>query len=113
MWAGKARTQSLSSTASATPADLFIPLAARRVVKRKYGAQSRRLAQARISGEFGYQVPSPMLSPRATSVLAVGLLGLVTAAGMVLRLEGAGHSLWLDELHTAWCVAGQPDQIAP
>jgi hypothetical protein len=41
------------------------------------------------------------------------LLGLVTAAGAALRLRDVEHSLWLDELHTAWCVAGDLGDVAP
>jgi len=41
------------------------------------------------------------------------LLALLTVAGGVLRLQDVTHSLWLDELHTAWCVAGEFNDIAP
>ncbi len=54
-----------------------------------------------------------MLSARGTSLLTIFLLGLVTAAGAVLRLQEVAHSLWLDELHTAWCVSGDLADVAP
>lgn len=51
--------------------------------------------------------------PRGLSILVLALLTLLAAA---LRLADAGHSLWLDELHTSWVVAGTwsdiPDRAA-
>ena len=42
-------------------------------------------------------------------------LGLVCVLGVAGWIRGAtcGESLWLDELHTAWSVAGSFEQVAP
>jgi mannosyltransferase len=40
------------------------------------------------------------------------LLGLLTTAALAMRLAQAGESLWVDELHTAWAVAGGVDELA-
>src|SRR4051794_14964681 len=42
---------------------------------------------------------------------------LVTAVGigvvaLALRIPPLGDSLWLDELHTAWCAIGPLDEVA-
>lgn len=41
------------------------------------------------------------------------LLTLIVVAGAVLRWQGIGESLWLDELHTSWIVAGGWGDVAP
>jgi mannosyltransferase len=40
-------------------------------------------------------------------------LAVLVAVGAFIRLYDVRHSLWLDELHTSWCVAGDFDDIAP
>ena len=41
-------------------------------------------------------------------VVAVGICVL----GAALRIAPLGESLWLDELHTAWCAVGPLDEVA-
>lgn len=38
---------------------------------------------------------------------------LLTLGGAVLRTWQIGESLWLDELHTAWCASGSFAEVAP
>ncbi len=38
--------------------------------------------------------------------LAYALLGTITLLALAVRIQQAGESLWLDELHTAWTVSG-------
>jgi len=45
-----------------------------------------------------------------SDLLMVAML-LLLACG--LRLRVAGDVLWVDELHTSWCVAGELQQVAP
>jgi mannosyltransferase len=58
-----------------------------------------------------------MSPPAATAetvprfALATALL--LTAIAAALRLWQAGESLWLDELHTAWCAVGSLSDVAP
>lgn len=40
------------------------------------------------------------------------LLGAITLAGATLRLWQTRESLWLDELHTAWCATGRLGEVA-
>jgi mannosyltransferase len=47
------------------------------------------------------------------SRLALATLAAIIVLGAALRLWQARESLWLDELHTAWCALGTPGQIAP
>ncbi|MEE2640284.1 MAG: glycosyltransferase family 39 protein [Planctomycetota bacterium] len=42
----------------------------------------------------------------------LGLLLLLTAAGLFLRWIDIHRSLWLDELHTSWCVSGTLSEVA-
>jgi len=43
---------------------------------------------------------------------ALILLGLIVGWATLLRVLQAGESLWLDELHTAWTVAGGVDAVS-
>ena len=43
---------------------------------------------------------------------ALAALALITVAGAALRLLQAQESLWLDELHTAWCASGSLGEVA-
>ncbi len=57
--------------------------------------------------------PGPASSsdqPRPAS-WALPLLAVLLIGGF-LRVYGVGHSLWADELHTAWCVADGFEQIS-
>ena len=47
------------------------------------------------------------------SRLALTALVAIIGLGAVLRLWQARESLWLDELHTAWCALGTPRQVTP
>lgn len=40
------------------------------------------------------------------------MVGLFTLLGAALRIQGLGHSLWLDELHTAWVAHGPLSEVA-
>jgi hypothetical protein len=44
---------------------------------------------------------------------ALANLALLTLAGAILRLWQIRESLWLDELHTAWCAGGSLADVAP
>jgi mannosyltransferase len=55
--------------------------------------------------------PAALADFRSRAALAAVLLLTALAAG--LRLWQAGESLWLDELHTAWCAGGDLTQVAP
>jgi hypothetical protein len=44
--------------------------------------------------------------PRRGRAAFVVVLTAIVAIGAFLRFYRADHSLWLDELHTAWCVSG-------
>src|SRR5205085_8159309 len=39
-------------------------------------------------------------------------LGVITLAGLALRLTNIGESLWLDELHTGWVVKDAWSDVA-
>jgi mannosyltransferase len=56
-----------------------------------------------------------MQSPPARSRLSwpLVLLAVLSILGAVLRLWQARESLWIDELHTAWCALGDWSQVAP
>lgn len=41
------------------------------------------------------------------------LLALLLAASIYWRVSAAQESLWIDELHTAWCAGGQFAEVAP
>src|SRR6185369_3416608 len=41
----------------------------------------------------------------------IGALGICVLAA-ALRIPPLGESLWLDELHTAWCALGPLDEVA-
>jgi hypothetical protein len=45
--------------------------------------------------------------------LAFATLVLITCASAAIRLWQARESLWLDELHTAWCATGPLIEVAP
>jgi hypothetical protein len=47
------------------------------------------------------------------SRLALAALAAILVLAAALRLWQARESLWLDELHTAWCALGTPGQVAP
>ena len=55
------------------------------------------------------------MNSRTDPTLRWQLVGLaaVTALTAWLRLQQAGESLWVDELHTAWCVNGSLTDVAP
>ncbi|MBW8885306.1 MAG: hypothetical protein JF612_11170, partial [Planctomycetia bacterium] len=36
----------------------------------------------------------------------------ISLVGAALRIQPLGESLWLDELHTAWCAVGPLDEVA-
>ncbi len=55
-----------------------------------------------------WSVDSPS-RPTAT----ICLVGFLLLVGFALRSHGLGHSLWLDELHTAWTVSGSFAEVAP
>jgi mannosyltransferase len=50
-------------------------------------------------------------SPIPRALLAVAIL--IVAIAAALRFWQAGESLWLDELHTAWCATGKLSEVAP
>ena len=52
-------------------------------------------------------VTAPSL-PRASLAAAIA----ITAIAAALRFWQAGESLWLDELHTAWCAHGSLSEVA-
>src|SRR6187549_386898 len=41
------------------------------------------------------------------------ILAAITALAAVLRLWQINESLWVDELHTSWCVQGSIFDVAP
>ena len=41
------------------------------------------------------------------------LLAFVLAASLYWRVSAAQESLWIDELHTAWCAGGQFEEVVP
>jgi hypothetical protein len=49
----------------------------------------------------------------AVSRLPVTVLAVLVVLGAALRIWQAGESLWLDELHTAWCALGTLADVAP
>jgi hypothetical protein len=51
------------------------------------------------------------VAPRGSSRLWGAALGLVALVGAGLRLVQSGESLWLDELHTAWCALASLDEV--
>lgn len=53
------------------------------------------------------QTPAMQFAVRFAAVVVVGLLAIA------LRLPALGESLWVDELHTAWVVAGSWEQVPP
>src|SRR5688572_19813575 len=50
-------------------------------------------------------------SPRPRWSLAA--LTAILALGAMLRWGPVRESLWIDELHTAWCVSGSLADVAP
>src|SRR4051812_38177258 len=50
--------------------------------------------------------------PRFSSWPTWLLLTLIIALGAMLRLWQINDSLWVDELHTSWCVQGGLNQVA-
>lgn len=54
-------------------------------------------------------MPGAVRSP----ILPLVLLAAITLAGGVIRGSHLGHSLWLDELHTAWTVGGSLSDVLP
>jgi len=44
---------------------------------------------------------------------AVGLLAVLVIAATAWRIQQARESLWLDELHSAWCAGGDLPEVAP
>jgi len=58
------------------------------------------------------------MSPPVTTLIAPSRPALtaavvITAIATFLRFWQAGESLWLDELHTAWCAVGSLSEVAP
>jgi len=51
--------------------------------------------------------------PPARSRWPLAALAVLTLLGAALRLWQARESLWLDELHTAWCALGSLAEVAP
>ncbi len=51
--------------------------------------------------------------PPAASRLPLVVLVILVLLGAALRVWQAGESLWLDELHTAWCALGTLTEVAP
>ena len=49
----------------------------------------------------------------SSSRLALAAALLITLAAGAIRVWQARESLWLDELHTAWCAAGPLAEVAP
>lgn len=45
--------------------------------------------------------------------ITLGVVFLLTVLAAALRVWQAGESLWLDELHTAWCATGNLTEVAP
>jgi len=54
-----------------------------------------------------------MPSPAAPSRLPLAALLAIVLLGAAMRLWQARESLWLDELHTAWCAIGSLAEVAP
>ena len=46
------------------------------------------------------------MPPFTVSRLPLAALAVLVVFGAALRIWQAGESLWLDELHTAWCALG-------
>ena len=51
--------------------------------------------------------------PPAASRLPQVVLAVLVLVGAALRVWQARESLWLDELHTAWCALGSLAEVAP
>ncbi|CAK9068213.1 PMT_2 domain-containing protein [Durusdinium trenchii] len=78
---------------------------------------------ATLLGRFKQQIDSLELIPSSGGrfeLLLDGHLeysklqtGLFVLLGVTLRIHDLGHSLWLDELHTAWVVDGPLSEVAP
>jgi hypothetical protein len=56
---------------------------------------------------------SPPLFVARKSAWSWAVLGLIALAGSALRAWQIRESLWLDELHTAWCAMGSLADVAP
>ncbi|MDX1946082.1 MAG: glycosyltransferase family 39 protein [Pirellulaceae bacterium] len=54
-----------------------------------------------------------MESPHSVRWLPRIALAAICLVGAGLRLWQAGESLWIDELHTAWCALGELREVAP
>ncbi len=54
----------------------------------------------------------PAAGPHIPGWTVAALAGVV-ALGLGVRASQVGESLWLDELHTSWVVAGRADEVAP
>jgi mannosyltransferase len=55
----------------------------------------------------------PLPSAARKSAWSLAALGLIALIGAALRLWQTRESLWLDELHTAWCALGSLAEVAP
>ncbi len=53
------------------------------------------------------------MPPFAASRLPLAVLAVLVVVGAALRIWQARESLWLDELHTAWCALGSLAEVAP
>src|SRR4029450_12630534 len=53
------------------------------------------------------------MPPPAASRLPLIVLVVLAVLGAAMRVWQARESLWLDELHTAWCALGTLAQVAP
>ena len=49
--------------------------------------------------------------PRSTSSFHLMMLAAITALAALLRLWQINESLWVDELHTSWCVQDGLSQV--
>src|SRR4029453_3356644 len=61
-----------------------------------------------LSGDYKGGMPSPVASRLPLVVLVILVL-----LGAALRVWRARESLWLDELHTAWCAMGPLSDVVP
>jgi len=61
-----------------------------------------------LSADYKGCMPSP-----ASSRLPLAALFALVLLGAAMRLWQARESLWLDELHTAWCAMGSLAEVAP
>ncbi len=56
---------------------------------------------------------SPPPRSRSAHVVAAALLMISLAGGVALRIQALSEPVWLDELHTAWCVSESFADVMP